>query len=203
MIYIIMADGKERRWKNHQGIHKWQIQIGQQTLLERTCTLVRKLDPESPIYITSHDVSLNIPGTIRHEPANNILEIDRFTAELIQPDVCFLYGDAFYSKAALERIVRERTDSVLAFGTRRKIFAIKVGDAELFRYHMERVRAMFLNQEIQECIGWEVYHSLQGLPLESREIGGGYILLDDETRDFNSPEDLMAYRAEICNHHVE
>lgn len=193
MTYIIMADGKERRWKNHQGIHKWQIQIGRQTLLERTCGLLRRLDPNAPIYITSHDTSLQIEGTVRYEPQHNVLEIDRFTAELIGPNVCFLYGDSFYSETALRRIIAEHTDTVLTFGSQKKIFAVKVADAELFRHHLERVRTLFLNQTIQECIGWEVYHSIQGLPLETREIGAGYILIEDETRDFNSPEDLMEY----------
>lgn len=197
MTYIIMADGKERRWKNHQGIHKWQIQIGRQTLLERTCGLLQALDPNAPIYITSHDTTLQIRGTVRHEPQNNVLEIDRFTAELIGPDVCFLYGDSFYSEDALGRIVNEPTDTVLAFGNRKKIFAIKVADAALFRHHLERVRNLYLNQEIQECIGWEVYHSIQGIPLESREIGVGYILIEDETRDFNSPEDWVEYQEKI------
>ena len=194
MTYIIMADGRGRRWNNYQGIHKWQIRIGGQTILERTCSLLWALDPHAKIYITSHDPALQIPGAVRHEPRNNVLEIDRFTAELIEPDVCFLYGDSFYSENALQRIVAAQTDSVLAFGSRKKIFALKVADAELFRHHMEQVRELFLQQKIQECIGWELYHSIWNLPLESREIGDGYVLIEDETQDFNSPEDWMEYQ---------
>lgn len=199
MTYIIMADGKERRWNNHQGIHKWQIKIGQQTLLERTCELIRRLNPNAFIYITSHDTTLQIDGTVRYEPKHNVLEIDRFTEELIGPDVCFLYGDSFYSEEALRRIAEEQTDTVLTFGSEKKIFAIKVADAVFFRQHLQRVRDLFLNQEIQECIGWEVYHSMHGLPLESREIGAGYVLIEDETRDFNSPEDWMEYQEKKQN----
>ena len=196
MTYIIMADGKGQRWNNYQGIHKWQITIGQQTLLERTSTLLGKMDPGAKIYITSHDASLQIGGAVRYEPENNVLEIDRFTKELIGPDICFLYGDSYYSQESLDQIISQKTDSVLVFGSRKKIFAIKIADADLFRSHMERVRELFLNQQIQECIGWEVYHSLQGMPLETREIGEGYILLDDGTRDFNTPEDWIDYQAE-------
>lgn len=195
MKYIIMADGKERRWGNYQGIHKWQIRIGDQTILERTCKLLQQMDPEADIYITSHDSTLNIPGTIRHEPQNNVLEIDRFTAELIQPDICFLYGDSYYAEEALQQIMETKTDGVLCFGTERKIFAVKVSDAELFRAHIARVRKLYLEEKIHECIGWEVYHSLQGLPLESREIGGGYVMISDDTCDFNSPQDLKDYQA--------
>lgn len=193
MKYVIMADGKEQRWKHFQGIHKWQIKVGDQTLLERTCALLQKLDPAARIFITSHDPSLEIPGTTRHEPMNNVLEIDRFTVELIEPDVCFLYGDCLYSEDSLRVILQTETDGVLMFGSRKKIFAVKVADADLFRKHIAYVRRLYVDERISECIGWEVYHSLQGLPLESREIGAGYVLIEDETRDFNSPQDLMEY----------
>ena len=194
MKYVIMADGKGKRWKNFQGIHKWQIRIGDQTLLERTCDLIRQLDPTASVYVTSHDTSLQIPGVIRHEPQNNVLEIDRFTVELIEPDVCFLYGDTFYSETALRRIIEEPTDWVLAFGNHKKIFAIKIIDADFFRHHLNLVRDLFVAGKISECIGWEVYHSMNGLPLESRDIGPGYVLIEDETHDFNSPDDWVAYQ---------
>ena len=196
MTYIIMADGKERRWKNHQGIHKWEIRIGQQTLLERTCSILRRMDPTARIYITSHNPALQIEGAIRHEPENNLLEVDRFTRELIKPDVCFLYGDSYYSEESLACIMQQQTGSVLVFGNSRKIFAIKIADADLFLHHMDRVRDLFLREQIRECIGWEVYHAIQGMPLESREIGKGFICLDAQTRDFNTPEDWDAYQAE-------
>lgn len=193
MKYIIMADGKERRWNNHQGIHKWQIRIDDKTLLERTCWLLHQREPNALIYITSHDPQLNIEGTIRHEPLNNVLEVDRFTAELIESDVCFLYGDVFYSDEALDKILSEKTDKVLAFGNRRSIIAMKVADAQLFREHIQNVRNLYLNHQIQECIGWEVYHSIQNMELEGRAIGDGYILIEDESRDFNTPQDVVAY----------
>lgn len=191
MKYIIMADGKGKRWNNFRGIHKWQIPVGRQTLLERTCEQLRKLDPTAPIYITSHDTGLQIRGAVRHEPRNNVLEIDRFTAELIEDQVCFLYGDTIYSETALRAVMERNTTGVLFFGSKKSIFAIKVADGALFRSHIAHVRDLFLKQEIRECIGWEVYHSLYGLPLESREIGEGYVLIEDGTRDFNTPTDLL------------
>lgn len=192
MKYIIMADGKESRWNNFQGIHKWQIKVGHQTLLERTCGLLHSFDSSATIIITSHDPSLQIEGATRHEPAHNVLEVDRFTAELIAPDVCFLYGDCYYSEDALRQVIRTETDSVLFFGNKKKIFAVKVHDAALFAQHVQRVRQLFLNGQIRECIGWEVYHSLQGMQLENRQIGMNYICIEDGTRDFNAPEDLLS-----------
>ena len=42
---------------------------------------------------------------MRYEPKSNSCEIDRFTWELIDDDVCFLYGDVYYTEQAIRRIV--------------------------------------------------------------------------------------------------
>ncbi len=199
MRYIIMADGKGTRWNNYRGIRKEQIVIGHQSLLERTCDLIRAGEPNAEIYVTSHDTALAISGVTRHEPQNNHLEIDRFTWELIAPDVCFLYGDVYYSKSAMETIQQTKTDAVLFFGSKKKIFAVKVADEQLFRQHILSVRNQFLAGSITECIGWEVYHAAFHMPLVSREIGEGYVLIDDETQDYNCPQDLLDYE----QHHMQ
>ena len=96
MRYVIMADGKGSRWNNFMGHKKHDISVSGETLLERTVRLVHKFDDAAEIIITSHDESISIPGAVRYEPKNNVLEIDRFTAELIGDDMCFLYGDVRY-----------------------------------------------------------------------------------------------------------
>ena len=54
---------------------------------------------------------------------------------------------------------------------------------------------MYLDGRITECKGWQVYHLYAGLPLESREIGRGYLITDSFTRDFNSPDDYNDFIA--------
>ena len=98
MRYVIMADGKGSRWNNFMGHKKHDISVSGETLLERTVRLVHKFDDAAEVIITSHDKSISIPGAVRYEPKNNVLEIDRFTAELIGSDMCFLYGDVLYSE---------------------------------------------------------------------------------------------------------
>ena len=62
---------------------------------------------------------------MRYEPKNNVLEIDRFTAELIGDDMCFLYGDVLYSESAVRTIVSARgRESVLFFGSEKSICAV-------------------------------------------------------------------------------
>lgn len=189
MKYIIMADGKGTRWNNYNNIPKHFIEMDGETLLERTVRLLREKDPGCRVIITSHDPRYEVPGARRYEPKHNVLEIDRFTTELIEDDVCFLYGDTYYSEAAVETIVGEKAEDLLFFGNERSIVAVKVADGVLFSHHVDRVRQLYLDGKISRCIGWQVYQSFMNLPFEEKKIDGKYIFVEDGTRDFNSPED--------------
>lgn len=189
MKYIIMADGKGTRWNNYRDIPKHFIEIGGETLLARTVRLLRENDARADIVITSHDPRYEVPGARRYEPQNNHLEIDRFTEELIADDVCFLYGDTFYSESVIQKIADTPAEKLLFFGNERSIVAIKVADGALFRQHVDRVRVLFLAGKIEKCIGWQVYQSFEGLPFGEKTIAADYILIQDGTEDFNSPAD--------------
>ena len=189
MKYIIMADGKGTRWNNYHNIPKHLIEIGGETLLARTVRLLRENDALADIVITSHDPRYEVSGARRYEPQNNHLEIDRFTEELIADDVCFLYGDTFYSESVIQKIADTPAEKLLFFGNERSIVAIKVADGALFRQHVDRVRALFLAGKIEKCIGWQVYQSFEGLPFGEKTIAADYILIQDGTEDFNAPED--------------
>lgn len=185
-----MADGKGRRWKNYMGLDKHDISIDGETLMERTVRLLHEKDPDAEVIITSHNKDVSISGATRYEPKNNVLEIDRFTAELIEDNVCFLYGDVFYAEESIARIVNDTSDeSVLFFGNEKSICAVLVRDGALFASYVDSIREMFLNGKIQECKGWQVYHMHAGLPLESRDIGRCFVNVTELTCDFNVPED--------------
>ena len=189
MKYIIMADGKGVRWNNYNDIPKHFAIVEGEPIIVRTVRLLREMDDSAEVIITSHDSRYDIPGARRHEPQNNVLEIDRCTEELIEDNVCFLYGDTYYSEEALKRIMESETADMLFFGNRKSIVAIKVTDGELFRSHVARVRNLFLEGKINKCIGWQVYQSFTGLPFGEKTIGDSFVILEDDTEDFNTPED--------------
>lgn len=191
MKYIIMADGKGTRWNNFNDIPKHFIQVNGETLLVRTVRLLKYFDPKCQVIITSHDPRYEVEDAIRYEPKNNVLEIDRFTEELIDDEVCFLYGDTYYSESAIESIVATEAEDLLFFGNEKSIVAIKVIDGQLFRNHVNRVKQLFLDGSIEKCIGWQVYQSFLELPFDEKKICEKYIYMEDGTRDFNTPEDLV------------
>ena len=189
-----MADGKGSRWNDFMGHKKHDISVSGETLLERTVRLVHKFDNTAEVIITSHDKSVNVPGASRYEPKNNVLEIDRFTAELIGDDMCFLYGDVLYSEDAIKTVIAHRGQRpLLFFGSDKSICAVLIGDGELFRSLYLEVRKRFVEGEIAEGKGWQVYHLYVGLPLNGRGIGESFVILDSFTRDFNTPEDYLNY----------
>ncbi len=189
MRYIIMADGKGSRWQNYNQIPKHFIEVDGETIIGRCVRLLKEGDPQAEVIITSHDSRYEIDGAKRYEPLNNNLEIDRFTEELIADDVCFLYGDTYYSEKAMAAIQNTPAEDILFFGNEKSIVAVKVKDGQLFKSHVDNVRKLFLEGKIEKCIGWQVYQSFMGLPFGIKKIDGKFLLLEDGTEDFNSPED--------------
>lgn len=175
MKYIIMADGKGTRWNNYQDIPKHFIRVGDETLLERTVRLLHEKDASAEVIITSHDSRYEVAGAVRYEPKNNVLEIDRFTEELIEDQVCFLYGDTYYSDNAIDMIVREKNEDLLFFGNESAIVAVKVADGKLFAYHVNRVRKLYQEGKIDKCIGWQVYQSFMNLPFGEKNRAKIYL----------------------------
>ena len=189
MKYIIMADGKGKRWHNYKNIRKHFIEVNGEKIIERTVRLLNEFDKDSEVIITSHDKRYEINGSKRYEPKHNILEIDRFTNELIEDNICFLYGDTYYSDKAMEKIITINTDDLLFFGNGKSIVAIKIKDSNVFTKHVENVRKLYLEGKIEKCIGWQVYQSFQGLSFDEKEIKDKYVYIQDDTQDFNSPKD--------------
>jgi len=189
-----MADGQGGRWKNYLGHPKHLLKIDGETLLERTVRLLRQYDPLCDVLITSHDVRYEVEGAVRYEPQNNILEIDRFTYELIKPNTTFLYGDTFYSDNAISCIVDMEATDLLFFGNKKAIIAIKINDADTMKHHIDKIRELCQVGDITEGKGWQVYQSFSGMSIGGEKvIANNYIIIDDVTCDFNSPDDLRLF----------
>lgn len=184
-----MADGKGIRWNNYLGIPKHLAEINGEPIISRTVRLLRDLT-DGEIIVTSHDERYEFEGSRRHEPLKNRLEIDRFTEELIEDDICFLYGDTYYTESALKTIICTKTEDMIFFGNSKSIVAVKVTDSELFRYHLNRVKQLYISGKLQKCKGWQVYQSFVGQNFEERpRPGGKFVLLDETTTDINTPEE--------------
>ena len=189
MRYIIMANGKCQRWGGHCGIPKHLISIDGETLLQRTTRLVHEKDPGSEVIISSANPQCVADGARRHEPAHGAREIDRFCYELIDDNVCFLYGDTYYTEEAMSLICAEQGADLQFFGTESSIVAVKVGNGAVMRSCMDALISQIEAGLLEDAKGWQLYPYYQGMPVEGRRIGSSFKLLEDRTMDFNWPSD--------------
>ena len=188
-----MADGRMSRWEATCDTPKHLVPVDGEPLLARLIRQVRQNDPEAEVIVTSHDPRYGNYGARRHEPQNNVYEIDRFTRELVQDDVCFLYGDTYYSDAAVETICRVPTDTMHFVGTKRSIIAVKVRDSRAMLEHFERIRNLHIAGKLDDCRGWQLYQSFTNLPFGDKTITDAFTLIDDETQGFNRVEEYRKF----------
>ncbi len=194
MKYIIMADGKGKRWNNYKDTPKHLMKINGEVILERIVRQLKKFDKNSEIIITSHDKRYEVEGATRYEPNQNIIELDRFTAELIENNICFLYGDTYYSDKDIKRIIETEPEDILFFGNEKSIVAIKVKDSSLFKKHIENVRNLFNSGKIRNCKGWQIYQSFQNLEFDVKQIKDKFIIVDKNTIDYNTPDEYESFK---------
>lgn len=194
MKFVIMADGKGTRWNNYMGVPKHLVMIDGEPIIGRTVRLLgqaaEELGIDAEIIVTSHDSRYEFEGAKRHEPQNNNYEIDRFTEELIEDNMCFLYGDTIYSDEVIRDIMKADTDDLLFFGNDKSIVAVRIADAAAFRRHFDNVKRLYLDGRISKCKGWQIYQSVTGQDFEKKPVPGDrFIRVNENTTDINTPEE--------------
>ena len=191
MKYIIMAAGEGKRWSNYLGIPKHLVEIGGETLLGRTTRLLKENGIED-YEITAHDERYAKYGKVVKQ-SDNDCEVDRFEHQ--DEPCCYLYGDVYYTEEAIRTIIDAWVEDVMFLGSGQEIFAVKVKDLALFYGHKDRVKRLYLEGKIGRCIGWEVYRSIMGNPLDKHWINGRYVYIEDDTDDIDYPEDYEKFKA--------
>lgn len=145
---------------------------------------------DSEIVVTSHDPRYEFEGCTRYEPIDNVIEVDRFTEELIENNMCFLYGDTYYTTESMRIIVNTEAKDTIFFGNKKAIVAVKIADSSEFRKHKSLVKKNFLEGKIEKCKGWQVYQSFTGQDMKMLpRIKEKFVIIDSETIDINTPED--------------
>lgn len=185
MKYVIMCAGNGKRWGNYKGVPKHLIKINHEPLLARTTRLLKRYT--NNYVITGSNSLYSLYGYLIPQ-TNNDCEIDRFE-EVKDDEICYLYGDVYYTEEAMKTIVETPTDDILFFGSDNEIFAIKIKNKDLFMEHKHKVKELYMKNEIDRCIGWEVYRSLNNIPFNEHKITERYVLINDGTDDIDYPWD--------------
>ncbi len=165
-----------------------------ETLLGRTVRLLEEQDPSADVIITLHDERCSVPGAVRYEPLHNRREIDRFTQELIEDNVCFLYGDTWYEEEVIDRIMHDQNPAGVGFyGNGKDIAAVKVHDSSLFRVHVKIVGDSAIPGIPQRNVAWKVWYSIW----QSCPACTSFTELGDEIRNINTPDEYRNLESEM------
>jgi hypothetical protein len=183
-----MCAGNGKRWGDYLGIPKHFVIINGETLIGRTTRLLKEYGINDYL-ITTSDERYKQYGQTRPQ-TNNDCEIDRYE-EIEDNEICYLYGDVYYTEEALRTIINTPTDEILFFGSEMEIFGVKIKNKKLFFKHKNRVKKLYLDSKIDRCIGWEVYKSINNLPLNEYAITDRFVLIDDETDDIDYPYNYL------------
>lgn len=187
-----MANGRGRRWGDYLGIPKHLIEVDGETLLQRTTRLIHEADSTAEVFISSSFPSYEAEGATRHSPLHADHELDRFCYELICPRVCFLYGDTFYTAAAIEAIVQAEAQPLLFFGNDKSIVAIKSTDEVHLKSLINTLFEQIEQGEIEDAKGWDLYRLALAMQSEGAEEDP-FVHMTDSTQDFNSPDDYLSF----------
>lgn len=203
MKYIIMCGGQYQRWSTPRHL----VKVNGEVILERTIRLLRENGVED-IAISSNNPIFGVWGLplLMHENSYNANGYDNFTGywcDAFYPtdeEVCYIFGDVYFSPEAIKTIVETDTDDIEFFASAPPFppeyrkpwaepFALKVKNTE----HLKN--AISLTKQYQDQglfkrkpIMWELWQVIQATPLNQINYNN-YTVINDYTCDIDYPEE--------------
>lgn len=203
MKYIIMCGGQYQRWSTPRHL----VKVNGEVILERTIRLLRENGVED-IAISSNNPIFGVWGLplLMHENSYNANGYDNFTGywcDAFYPtdeEVCYIFGDVYFSPEAIKTIVETDTDDIEFFASAPPFppeyrkpwaepFALKVKNTE----HLKN--AISLTKQYQDQglfkrkpIMWELWQVIQATPLNQINYHN-YTVINDYTCDIDYPEE--------------
>lgn len=185
MKYIIMAGGRAVRWRKYKNTTKHLVKIGNENMLER---IVRQLKDnnidEHDISITSDNPLYELNGICRNPMIYDCKMYNMFYYKALNSEVTFLYGDTFYTDAAIKKIIATKTDDNIFFGSSGSIVGVKVVNYKRFKRYVYKMKGYQDGRA-----GWALYRKINHLPDNSVEHCSNYVQIDEEIINVNSPGD--------------
>lgn len=203
MKYIIMCGGQYQRWSTPRHL----VKVNGEVILERTIRLLRENGVED-IAISSNNPIFGVWGLplLMHENSYYANGYDNFTGywcDAFYPtdeEVCYIFGDVYFSPEAIKTIVETDTDDIEFFASAPPFppeyrkpwaepFALKVKNTE----HLKN--AISLTKQYQDQglfrrkpIMWELWQVIQATPLNQINYHN-YTVINDYTCDIDYPEE--------------
>lgn len=197
MKYAIMCGGD---YPEFQEPKQFQTVNGER-LIERTVRLLKE-NGVFNICITSNNPAFDGLGVERIEdPQNDYIHgTDRLWLNAFYPfheEVCYLYGDVYYTDRAIKTIISCSRPGNILFGSKISMnkagknwgepFAYLVQDFPKFWNARNEVIELYRSGKLaRHPITWEVYRYENGLDVNRQAINPDtFVCIDDETIDYD------------------
>lgn len=195
MKYIILCGS------NHaliNGVPRQLVTIKGERILDRTIRLLRE-NGVTDISITATDPAFTGVNAdiIQYDSGGHWVN----AFPLVDEPACFIFGDVFFSPAAIKTIVNTQTDDVEFFGSTPPFapnypkhwaepFAFKVVNIQHFRDSIkEIIRLKTGGVFSRDPISWELWQVIKGTPL-NKIIYNNYTAINDYTCDVDEANDV-------------
>lgn len=211
MKYIIMCGGKYLDFETP----RWLLEVNGEKIVERTIRLLREFGVTDISISSNLDCfdNLGVP-VLKH---NNSYEtrwegkkwiVKGYWADAFYKTtepVCYIFGDVWFSKEALEYVVNEPVDDILFFGScgdpskgfykPDEPLAFKVVDLDLFNNSIKRVKYLQDHKLTNRPpISWELYRVIDGVDPNKHAFNKRFRPVTKFIWDVDKPDDLNKLR---------
>jgi hypothetical protein len=210
MAVIAAVEPDAARWRGYLGVPRFLAPVHSGPLVQRTVDQLRARGV-TDIVVTSADPRLNglqgcrvmIPKAPPPCGGFGVAAAMEFWTP--GKDVVALSGDTYYSDAGLDAILRGPRNFVWWYGRtggggiekpHYEMWAVTIPESfhKIFREACEKASLASQNGRGATISGWLVYRILNGLQIEAqRLIGPSWTEINDETEDFDYPEEFDAW----------
>jgi hypothetical protein len=189
---IIPAAGSQTRWGAIPNVDKLLLPVHGEALIRRT---IRQISERGLSYAIqdNKDAATALPDTgIGHsislwKPGRRLL---------------ILFGDVAWSDEALDRVIAESGDETKWFGRlaggkygrNREMFGLSLHPDDQDDFMRKMREFAKLPPPGVNCGGWQVYRMMQGWSWDRDVTNENLVLIDDETDDFDNPEQFKQWR---------
>lgn len=210
MKFILMCGGK---YKDFETPKQLSIVKGER-IVDRTIRLLKE-NGVKEIYISSNNPLFDSCNAIRLEnKENNFTQKEKETIGYwldafypINEEVCYIFGDVYFTEEAIKTIVNYKTNVNVLFGTSDALnkyhnnwgepFAYIVKDYKTFFKGIKEVKTMYDKGLIKRHpIVWELYRYLHNIDINTQRIVGDYVCIDDGTIDIDNPKQVIEMNKE-------
>lgn len=201
MKYLILCGGEYKAFKTPKPLSVVRGEV----LVERTIRLLKENGVED-IYISSNNPAFDKYAPRLENKENNFEigngETKGYWLDAFYPineNVCYLFGDVYFSPEAIKKIVEYNSNENILFGNSMakneehenwgEPFAYKINKYDEFMNAVKAVKKLYDEGKTKRHpIVWEVYRYLHGLDINVQMITDDYVCIDDYTIDIDAPE---------------